>query len=439
MKKIITLLCTFICTITYPNTISIKQLNNLAETYKQNEQYQKAIICYETIINTKHNSPQEWFKLGCCALAIGQFNYALKAFDTVLHYIPDATAAWYNKGYTYKQMGKLDESIVLLKELIEKHPNYDAAYICLAYSYMMKGDMITGYKYHERHLKKANKYAPEFRELFNSMNLSGKTILLVPEGGLGDTLQYIRYAKRIKQYGAHIIAAVQPSLIPLLQNCHYIDEIIPTRSKVPQYDARISLMSISAALSDSLETIPKKIPYLFADKLLVEQWKNKLQHDTNFKIGICWQVSVKNDESRMPVARRDIPLKTLSQLFDIPGTSWYSLQQKDGLQQLQEINTTKLHIFNGDFDTTHGAFMDTAAVIQNLDLIISVDTSIGHLAGALGKPVWLLISNVPDWRRIIGRTDCPWYPTMRIFKQPEPFDWKSVVDEVRNKLEKIIH
>ena len=197
-------------------------------------------------------------------------------------------------------------------------------------------------------------------------------------------------------------------------------------------------MSLPAIFNDTHGTFPNNVPYLFADPTLVDYWKSQLAHDTNFKIGICWEVDRHNDESRLPIARRGCPLEKLYTLKNIPGISFYSLQKNDGIEELATVpHDFPLHTFD-NLDEKLGAFTDTAAIMKNLDLIITVDTAITHLAGGLGCPLWLLHPISTDWRWIHDSPDSHWYPTMRIFKQQTPFDWNGVIEEVARELKKLI-
>jgi len=207
---------------------------------------------------------------------------------------------------------------------------------------------------------------------------------------------------------------------------------------MPEHHASATLMSLPAIFHDNEQTLPQNIPYLHADKQLAQQWHTYLSSDTQFKVGICWQADVHNDVSRLPIARRGCELKYFVPLQNISHISLYSLQKYDGLEELATMPTDfPLHLFD-DLDEKAGPFMDTAAIIENLDLIITVDTAVAHLAGALGKKVWLLLPYSTDWRWIVDRTDTPWYPTMKIFKQKTPFDWESVMKEVVTELENIV-
>jgi len=365
---------------------------------------------------------------------MGKMDKAIQAFRQI-----QTISALYNIGYTLKSAGRVDEAIPVYKEVLKKNPLYDAAHLALGFAYLNKGDFARGWKQHERYLKKSKKNAAKLRALLRKKEIKGKTILLYPEGGIGDTLHFIRYAQRLKTMGATVIATVQKPLIPLLSYCPYIDKLLPSNTSRMPYDASSTLMSLPAIFNDNEETFPRTIPYLTPDPILVNYWKNKLTRDpTTLKIGICWQADVKNDVSRLPIARRGIPLTQFYCLASIHNLQFYSLQKYDGVEQLKTIAPDfPIHIFDDDFDKKHGSFMDTAAVMEHMDLIITVDTAIAHLAGALGRPVWLLLPYSADWRWIVNRTDSPWYPTMRIFKQPAPFDWDSVMTTVYYALEQI--
>ena len=188
--------------------------------------------------------------------------------------------------------------------------------------------------------------------------------------------------------------------------------------------------------------VDAEIPYLHADEKLTAEWKQKLAKDKNFKIGICWQG---NDNYATPllratVAQKSVHPKEFAPICQLPGVSLYSLQKTTGTDQLKELpNGMHIITFDGDFDQSNGRFMDTAAVIKNLDLVITVDTSISHLSSGLGTPTWIMLPNPSDWRWMMDRNDSPWYPNVtRLFKQPTPGDWQSMIKEVAVELKKHI-
>ena len=409
-----------------------------ATEYQTNEQFPQAIACFEEIIQNEPHNIQALFNLGSCYLALGQYTNALNAFDTIISYNPHILPAQYNKAFTYKTMGDLDTAIKLYQQIIATHPDYEAAQLGLGFAYITNGNFEQGWKQHERYLKQSGKNGDRLRQLLQNDTIAYKTILLRPEGGLGDTLNFIRYAEIIKDMRTNVIVACQKPLIPLLSRCPYIDQLIPCGSKMPDYDADATLMSLPAIFNDSDQTTPQNIPYLFADPELVAYWKQYLAADTNFKVGICWQADFNNDKpSKLPIARRGIPLQNFASLASINGVSLYSLQKYDGTEQLAISNFTITTFDN--LDDQAGPFMDTAAIIKNLDLIITVDTAMVHLAGGLGAKVWLLHPYATaDWRWICHRTDSYWYPNVRIFKQQKPFDYDGVIEQVHAALEQLI-
>jgi hypothetical protein len=233
--------------------------------------------------------------------------------------------------------------------------------------------------------------------------------------------------------GAHVTVSVQRPLLKLLSGCTYIDSLVSPGDPVSPFDAKATLMSLPAFFQDTEDTLPQNIPYISPNQERVAYWKNKLQNDHTFKIGICWQPDTHNDVSRLAIARRGIPLSFFHTLGSTPGVTLYSLQKHEGLDQIDKLpDHVTVKTFEDEFDVTHGSFVDTAAVMQSLDLIISTDTATAHLAGAMSKKVWLLLPFNTDWRWLLDRLDTPWYPTMRIFKQTKPFDWNSVIEDLHS-------
>jgi tetratricopeptide (TPR) repeat protein len=400
------------------------------------EQYEKAWYHLKQAIILNPLQHDWLFAFGTFCCRIGKFHDALNAYRTILVQKPSYIPVLYNSGYTLKTAGQLDAAIGIYKKITELKPDYEPAHLALAFALLNQGNFQDGWREHEWNLKKQGKDSPAFRALLQNNAIAGKKIILIPEGGLGDTIQFIRYAQRLHDMGAYVIAVVQQPLKPLLSLCPFIDELLIPQ-QLPAADATATLMSLPALFGDTEHSLPRTIPYIFLPQERIDYWQQQLQCDTNIKIGICWQPDVHNDISRLPIARRGIPLKKLCDIGLIDGVTLYSLQQKEGLDQLKNIPATiNLHIFDSSFDVSHGNFIDTAAVMHNLDLIITTDTAVAHLAGAMGKKVWLLLPYATDWRWLHNRTDSPWYPTMRIFKQPVPFDWDTVMQEVKETLKK---
>lgn len=363
------------------------------------------------------------------------------AYQIALH---EAKSDPYNQekllslGFFLKKLNRYSQAIAIYEHMSPFTSHYGAIQRALSGAYLALGDFERGWPAYEYRWKNPPRYNQELKEYLTlDGSLRNKIIVLKTEYGLGDTLHFIRYAQILKNKGAHVILECQKQLIPLLSLCPYIDEIYPQGSIIPAHFFAL-LMSMPLILDTTLNSIPSTIPYLFADKTLLKIWREKL-NTKHFKIGICWQSDPHTNSHQTVIAdaqAKSIPLTNLELLANLEHVQLYSLQKINGLEQLHS-NHAIVH-FN-DLDTTHGPFMDTAALIKQLNLVITIDTSIAHLAGGLGIPCWLLLNAGADWRWMIDRNDSPWYPTMRLFRQKKAGDWNSVIEEVITALKKDIY
>jgi hypothetical protein len=265
---------------------------------------------------------------------------------------------------------------------------------------------------------------------WNHEPLSRKTILLYAEQGLGDVLQFIRYAPLVKALGARVIVECPKPLARLLTTCPGVDQTIPPGDEPPPFDFHAPLLSLPRLFNTSVATIPSRVPYLSANAELVAYWREKLKTLRGLRVAINWRGRSGQGFFRL----RDIPLNHFVSLAPLP-ISLVSLQQGATPQELAEVNA-RLPIFHpgDDFDQSHGSFMDTAAIMQNVDLVISSDTSLPHLAGALGVTTWIALPFVAGWQWMRERTDSPWYPSVRLFRQKSPEEWSGVFCEIRAAL-----
>jgi hypothetical protein len=255
--------------------------------------------------------------------------------------------------------------------------------------------------------------------------------VLHTEQGLGDSLQFIRYAPLVKQRGGTVVVECLRPLARLLARCPGIDRLVVKGSDLPAFDVHASLMSLPALLGTTLATVPADVPYLFADPELVERWRRELAPLPGFKVGIAWQ----GDPTHPKAGARAIPLRHFEPLARRPGVRLFSLQKGPGTEQLRDVaGHFDVTDFGNRLDEASGPFMDTAAVMKNLDLVITSDTAIAHLAGGLGVPVWVAVPAVPEWRWLLGREDSPWYPTLRLFRQARPGDWEGVFARMATEL-----
>jgi len=271
--------------------------------------------------------------------------------------------------------------------------------------------------------------------LWRGEAIGDRTILLHAEQGLGDTLQFCRYAPLMG--GADVILEVQAPLVRLLSHLPGVTQIVARGDRLPAFDLQCPLMSLPLAFGTTLDTIPAATPYLSADPRLAATWRERLVGVQGFRIGLVWagEQGVNYPAKAVVDRRRSIALKALAPLGEVSGVSFVSLQKgAPAAQAADPPHGMTLHDFTADLHD----FADTAALVVNLDLVISVDTAVAHLAGALGKPVWLLNRFDTDWRWLLNRDDSPWYPTLRQFRQPSPGDWNSAVCAAREALQRLV-
>ncbi len=360
-------------------------------------------------------------------------DYAQAAFyyRAFLSVHPYHIRAQFNLSKSLNELGYFDESQQILETLAGYNPTIT----------IVKKKIVLHYLRNQQWDKAAQIYSVDHWWWYNR-NMKNKCILISHDGGYGDVIQFMRYVKRLHNAGAYTVVKTPKVLIQLLSLCPFIDEIVPLGNTPPATDEQytISTPRLALIMRDTLAKPSEDVPYMHAHKKLVTYWKKYLSTDTNFKIGLCWQSSTMKDLlGNIINGPRGIPLNNFAPLCTIPNVNLYSLQKITGTDQLQNNKDNfTIHDFGPNFDVTHGSFMDTAAVMQHMDLIITVDTSIAHLAGALGVPVWIIVPTASDFRWFKNRDDSPWYPTMRVFRQTMLGTWNDVVTKIINALKQKI-
>lgn len=364
---------------------------------------------------------------------------ALQTFKKILLISDQFAAVHHNIAFTLaERFGKHKEALYHYQKAVQLNPQNVETHFCAALSYLADGDLERGFAEYEYRWQRGEHSSRNFLEPLQNLwngrdNLWGKTILIRAEQGLGDTLHFIRYAQILKTMGAFVIAEVQKPLVALLSHCPFLDQVLPIGIDLPPFDYQIPLLSLPHRLKTTLPTIPHQIPYLFADRERAEYWRSILNNEKRFKIGICWQGDPVHGPAKFMSLQEFLPLL---QRTDV---AVYSLQLQTGLDQLNELPTQfRPYIFDKEFDKTHGSFIDTAAVMKQLDLVITVDTSIAHLAGGLGIPVWVALPFPAEWRWLTERSDSPWYPTMTLFRQQKTHDWRPVMNAMMKALDAIL-
>jgi tetratricopeptide (TPR) repeat protein len=410
--------------------------NNLGNALENQQNTVEAVACYRTAIELKPDFSMAHSNLGIALRELGEVGEAIGCLRQAVELSPDSAQILSNLATALWDGGFIDEAIDCFRRAMQLNPELTAVRVNHAYLTLLTGDFQNGWREFEWRFTAGDIVARQFQQAqWKGQPLHGKTILLHAEQGLGDTIQFVRYGPLVKRLGGTVVVECQKPLVKLLATTAGIDRLIGCGDELPSFDFQIPLLSMPGIFRSELETIPANTPYLFTDPELCEYWRNRLSSVEGFRIGINWHGRAGRRES----LRRDIPMTFFASLANLPGVSLISLQQNAGRDQWQQTMGSLPIVHPGDdFDTAHGAFMDTAAIMMNVDLVITSDTSVAHVAGALGVPVWVALPFMPNWRWLLDRTDNPWYPTMRLFRQSSPGDWEGVMAEVGNALKNVL-
>jgi tetratricopeptide (TPR) repeat protein len=401
--------------------------------------WEEAVVRLQQFLGLNPNSAAAHLGLGVALMGLGRPAEAAVSFQEALRVDPNHAGAHSNLGVALLEQGRLEDAAASFQQAIHLKPQSAEVHTHLAMIWLLMGDFQRGWPEYEWRWRHQHASMPRLPQpAWDGSSLAGRTILLRAEQGLGDTLHFIRYAPLVKQLGATVLVECQKSLILLLTSCPGIDGLVPRGAESPQaVDVQAGLLSLPGKLGTTLETIPANVPYLFADAQRIEQWRRELSRSKGFKIGIAWQGDPKQD--RPGLSRRAVPLAEFLPLGRLADVQLYSLQKGPGAEQLGQV----AHLFpvidlGSRLDQAGGAFLDTAAVMKSVDLVVTCDTAIGHLAGALGVPVWLALPFVAEWRWLRGRHDSPWYPSMRLFRQDEPGQWQGVFERMAREVTKLL-
>jgi tetratricopeptide (TPR) repeat protein len=355
---------------------------------------------------------------------------ALQSAERAVALAPGMADAWYHRGNALRELGRHAEAAESYERAISHEPAHASAHWNLADSRLLTGDFERGWEQFEWrwHLPARRHARRDFAQprWTGAEPVEGRTLLLHAELGLGDTLQFCRFATEVARRGARVVLEAQAPLLPLLRTLEGVDTLVARGDPLPAFDLHCPLMSLPLALRTRMETIPAHVPYLEADPARVEAWGERLGPARAPRVGLAWSGSrgLRNDKRSATLAHV-LPLLR-------PGIEWVSLQ-KDVTAADAALLAAHPAIRDASEQLTD--FAETAALVRLLDLVITVDTSVAHVPGALGRPVWILLPHVPhDWRWLLDRDDSVWYPTARLFRQPGAGDWASVVRRVGEEL-----
>jgi tetratricopeptide (TPR) repeat protein len=438
-------------------------LNNLGELYRAMHRFEQAETMFRRALELDPKAPHLHNNLALVQMDRGRPEEAIPLLQTATHLHPDDAAAFCNLALALDRCGRSIEAEPIHRNAVRLNPQLPDTHLNFANNLMAlnrlpealaraeaglavapedadlhlvrghvllkQGRLREGFAECEWRLRSNRGLVRELpKPRWTDQPLEGRTILLYHEQGFGDDLQFVRYAPLLKQRGATVIIESFPSLRRLFTTLRGVDRVIVESDPTPNYDYHCPLLSLPARFETDLETIPNQVPYLFADEALVQQWAQRLgPRQSALRVGLCWAGSPRHDKDRV----RSLRLADLAPLAGAANVTFYSLQKGAAAAEAQAPPAGMKLV---DLGAELTDFADTAAAMMHLDLVISADTAPVHLAGALGRRVWLLLSSAGEWRWLLNREDSPWYPTMKLFRQPTIGDWHSVVRRVAEEL-----
>jgi hypothetical protein len=361
----------------------------------------------------------------------GRLDQAIEAYRRVLTLRPDFHEAQNNLGTALMHRGQIDDAIAVYRETLQLKPDDALTHHNLGMVLLMKGDLANGWAEYEWRTRSSElgTLAPNLaKPRWDGSDLAGRRILLHMEQGAGDTFHFARYAPLLHQRGAKVILACRPETVALMRSLDGVEQLVTTGDPMPEFDVHCSLLSLPLHFKTTLENIPAKVPYLHADPILVNNWRPRVDRlGGRLRVGLVWAGRPDQPNDRY----RSMSLHTLAPLAQVPGITFISLQK--GAAADQGRNPPK-GLTLVDWTCELNNYSDTAALIETLDLVLTVDTAVAHLAGAMGKPAWVMLAFVADWRYLLNRSDSPWYPTMRLFRQSKIGDWVTPIQQIAELL-----
>jgi len=393
-------------------------LHFLGVVHYQRDDPAAALPLLERSVELRPEEPEFHNNLGLALARTGRDDEAVAAYERALARHPAHAGALNNMGLSLRAQNRVSEAIAAYRRAIALQPAFGEAHWNLALALLANGEFAEGWREYETRLALGvfqQGISPAPGPRWDGRDPRGMTLLLTAEQGLGDAIQFVRLADALASRGARVVVRAPAPLVTLFRSVPGVDHVVGSADPLPRYDAQVPILSLPGLLGVDGDRIPARVPYLTADPALRERVRPALAaQGSGLRIGVAWQGSRANADDR----RRSTTLSALAPLLAVPGVRWYSLQKDDDADDPHAAPLVRLD----DRRTLEG----TAALVAELDLVVSVDTSIAHLAGALARPVWLLLAFAADWRWGIAGDRTPWYPSMRIFRQPAPGDWTTV-------------
>ena len=421
---------------------SIPALHNLGMVYEKMGRLDEALSLYERVIFLFPDSTPTLNNLGNIYRELGMLDKAKNSFLKAIELKPDYAEAFNNLGWAHYTLREFNDSVNYFQKALLFKPNMVETKYNLSLCQLILGDYEAGWlNYEYRKLQPGyqhHKLAQQKPLWLGEESIANKTIYVYPEQGFGDTIQFSRYIKLLANKGAKVLFEPGAALSTLFQNLEGLGKLIRPGQPIPEYDFHCSLMSLPAALKTTLQSIPNQIPYIHPDPKKIAFWADQLSQISGPKVGLVWSGGFRPNQPELWELnkRRNIPFEYISKINQ-PQIQFFSLQK--GVEVEAELNNIKDQFWPNQ-DNFHNFtnqlidFSDTAALISQLDLVISVDTSTAHLAAAIGKPVWILNRYDSCWRWLASGESSPWYPNVKLYRKSKEDDWESMIGEVRQDL-----
>jgi tetratricopeptide (TPR) repeat protein len=405
--------------------------NSLGIVLQAQGRAQDAIAAFRQALRANPDFAEAHYNLGNALHECGRLSDAIACYRQALALMPGDAEAHNNLGIALKDKSELNAAMAAFDRALALRPDFAQAHANKGMALLVTGKFEQGWREYAWRFVSAGERRAFTQTQWDGADFRDHTLLVHAEQGLGDTIQFARYLPLIKARGGRVLLACQRPVQSLLEDLAGVDALVDDLSHLSpgSFDLQVALLNVPGILGTTLQTIPNDVPYLSVKAALVSKWRACLGSGT-YNVGICWAGLPEHLNDR----NRSIALATFAPLGAVPEVTFYSLQKGPAAAQTAQGGITLV-----DHTDELTDFAETAALITNLDLVISVDTAVAHLSGALAKPVWTLLPYAPDWRWLLDRQDSPWYPTMRLFRQPRPGDWGSVMEAIAKALATVVH
>ncbi len=412
-------------------------LYNIGVALQALGRFDEAVAAYEATLAQAPGFAAALINQAAALVQLDRPEAALQACRAALALQPGNAEAQCNAGQAFMALGRYHDAELIFRDILARVPGYELVHVNLAHALLATGRMAEAWPHYEQRHGLAPAARPAFETSFwHGEALGGRTLLVHSDQGFGDTIQFIRFLPLVlaRAGAGRVVVEVQPALARLLRRSLAGVEIVAQGEALPPVDLQIPMMSLPGVFGTTLETIPGGIPYLAADPARSAAWRQRLDALPGRKIGLVWAGNSLLGQDMYLDRKRSLALAALAPLAAVPGVSFVSLQKGGPAAQ---AGASPAGMVLHDFTAELADFDDTAALVSALDLVISVDTAVAHLAGALGQPVWLLNRSNTCWRWLLDRSDSPWYPSLRLFRQAAPGDWRQAVAAVGDELQRL--